>query len=82
MQRIKFLIMTRFKVIHKKRYVYKQIVDYLKQCNISQTRFARDINISRQQLNNIIRGREDASVSTLEKIGKAMGKILLFIDKD
>ena len=61
------------------RKVALRVLHFLKEKNISQTELANRMGVSRQQVTKIVRGKENFTFETIDKLEKALGITLIMI---
>jgi transcriptional regulator with XRE-family HTH domain len=64
-----------------KRDIYTQIFKYIEKSGMSLNEFAARVGMTGQMLSNVHLGKTDLSMNSITKIGKEMGKKLIFIDE-
>lgn len=60
--------------------VATQLAFYMKTNKISQTKLGKEIGVSPQQISKILKGRENLTIGTIEKIEKALRIDLLLVN--
>jgi DNA-binding Xre family transcriptional regulator len=61
------------------RKVALQVLRLLRELNITQTELAERMGVSRQQVSKIVKGQENFTFETIEKLEKALGVTLMTI---
>lgn len=72
-------LLAREGMLRKARQIALRVLQLLKEKNITQTELADRMHVSRQQVTKIVKGQENITLETIDKLEQALGATIITI---